>query len=128
MANYDVEECSAGENEDSYWITLGFSSEREKLDTLHVVCGKEFDPYPGFQGLYLERFDQGMSDYDLADSVVITADSVDFAFNLRGVERLELPENVSFRFLDDSSEKKAVVETMRKMTGTPNGGVIRLAT
>jgi hypothetical protein len=125
VASYDVEECSGGEDEDSYWITLGFSSERERLDTLHVVCGKELDPYPGFQGLYLERFDQGMSDYDLADSVVVSATSIDFSFNARGIERLGFPERVTFQISDDQVNKRTVVDTLGRMAVTPNGGVIR---
>jgi hypothetical protein len=122
-AEYDLAECASGEDEFSLWVTLGFSSEETELDVLHIVCGKEADPFPGFQGLYFERRDQGESEYALADRIRITEAGVELELNARGVNILELPAKLRFRAKSDDPWRQARA-VFRSMLLTPNGGGI----
>jgi hypothetical protein len=43
MEEYELEEVSSGVEESFLWVTLGFSSELEENDVLHVVCATTVD-------------------------------------------------------------------------------------
>jgi hypothetical protein len=125
MVDKELDEVASGEDEDSYWITLGFSSQEVDLDTLHIVCGKEEDLHPGFQGLYLERFDQGMSDYELTRSVTVFPDAIEISLNERGSQILKMPGLIRFRPTARlTGSWQNALQTFRKMAATPNGGDI----
>lgn len=121
----ELEEVASGSDEDSYWVTLGFRSPEEESDTLHLVCGKEEDIHPDLRGLYIERLDQGMSDYDLADAVVVSPDGVEVELNGRGQEVLKLPGILDFVATTDTrAEWEKAVQVLRFMAGSPNGKVL----
>ena len=115
-------ECTSGEDEFVYWVMLGFSTPENPLDALYVVCGKEADDEPGFQGLYFEHADQLYSGYDLASAIVVSTTSLEITLHESGVEDLQLP--VRMRFLSDEVEWTAAVRVFRLMASTPNGKVL----
>lgn len=115
-------ECSSGEDDFVYSVMLGFSTPENPLDALYVVCGKEADDEPGFQGLYFEHADQSCSGYDLASTVVVSQASLDMTLNERGVEDLQLPARI--RFLAGGVGWAAAVRAFHLMASTPNGKVI----
>jgi hypothetical protein len=84
MEQYALEEVMSGTEESCLWVTLGFRSELEKNDVLHIVCATTVDPRDRngrMADLYLERFDQAYSCYGGADLVVATPSFVEVRMN-----------------------------------------------
>ena len=71
MERHRLEEVMASPDQ-ALWVTLGFSSQLESNDVLHIVSSANAD-----EGLYLERFDQGYSAVGGAESVVVLPTAVE---------------------------------------------------
>ncbi len=107
MERYVLEEIMSGQDQGCVWVTLGFSSKREKNDVLHIVCAEvvtEQDRRNGTASLYLERLDQGEACYSPATSVLVTRTSVEVRLNKKdagvlvfkpGVLYFEVPRGLS---------------------------------
>lgn len=119
-------ECASGEDDFVYSVMLGFSTPENPLDALYVVCGKEADHEPGFEGLYYEHADQKYGGYDLATAIVVSRDSLDITLKERGAEELRLP--VRIRFLAGGVDWAAAIRTFRLMASTANGQVLSFET
>jgi hypothetical protein len=119
-----VSEVASGEDDFSYWVSLGLNNDEEPYDTLHIVCGKEADPVPGFQGLYFERSDQGCSEYDLASSIVVKESEITVSLKRRGREILGFSEAVRLLPIASIEDWRSTVHILQLMATTPNGGVI----
>jgi hypothetical protein len=92
MERYRLDEVMSGTEETYLWVTLGFSSEVEKNDVLHIVCATEVelqDREHGMADLYLERFDQVYCCYGGADLVLATPVSVEARLNEKGRQALD---------------------------------------
>ena len=87
-------EAASGEDEFSYWVSLSLENGEGSLDTLSIVCGKEAQSCPGFEGLYFERMDQGSGEYSLANRIVANGSGILFEFNRRGREILQFDKTV----------------------------------
>ena len=92
MEQYELQEVTSGIEESSLWVTLGFSSELENNDVLHVVCATSVDDEDrsdGMVDLYLERFDQAYCCYGGAEDVLVGRASIEVRLNHKGREALD---------------------------------------
>ncbi len=92
IEEYILEEVKSGETEEVLWVSLGFRSELEQLDVLHVVCAKTVDSQDrknGHVSIYLERFDQAYSCYSGASAIEHRKDCVIVDFTEHGAEKLD---------------------------------------
>lgn len=129
MVLANVEEIASGQDNFVLWVSIGFASEESSLDTLHIVCGREEDRFPGFQGLYFERLDQGSSDYDLASSVKIGASALGIEWKDKGCLELGFPPTVAFQIPNERlGDWVNAVAIFRQMAETPNGAVLTFDT
>lgn len=119
-----VEECASGRIEDAYWVSLIFSSPDTHDDVLHIECGIFHDPFPGFQGLFIERRGQDEGDYDLAQSVEVYPDHIVITLSESGTAVLHLPRTLRFDLPSGLEGIEGVLRTFRLMSETPNGSVI----
>lgn len=83
---------ASGETDCDLWVSLGFVSDDDPLDVLHVVCGLD-DPPPEdpLSGLFFEHLDQGWSGYRSAEWIVVDESVVELRFTAAGAEDLQLP-------------------------------------
>ena len=122
-----ISECASGENEDAYWVSLFFSSPDTDHDVLHIECGRIFDPYPGFQGPFIERHGQGEGDYELAHSIVVSADLVVVMFTALGIKELSFPPELRFELPVELKGARDFLRTLQLMSETPNGAFFRVS-
>lgn len=96
---YEVDEINSGVEDDCLWVSIGFSSDLESRDVLHVVCATSVDDQDvklGHDTIYLERFDQAYSGYAGVESISAGAAGIQLALTPRGMRDLELAANVAF--------------------------------
>lgn len=130
MEEYDLEEIMSGENDDCYWVTIGFSSELEEFDVLHVVCGKSIshqDRRPGMDGIYLERFDQAYGGYSLAHSIQVSNFLIQIDLNESGKDALGFDGIVTFRVPKGLKGLPDAMMVFTQMTERECGRIIKLA-
>src|SRR5262245_61080439 len=92
MERYSLQEVMSGDEESCMWVSLGFTSELEANDVLHIVCGNPVeaeDRDGAFDGLYLERFDQAYGCYGGAELVRVTPLFIEVRLNKKGSEALD---------------------------------------
>jgi hypothetical protein len=98
-ATYEVDEILSGVADDDLWVSIGFSSELEPRDVLHVVCATSVDEQDrklGHDTIYLERFDQAYSCYAGAERISAGGAGIEVVLTLQGARDLDLPTKVSF--------------------------------
>ena len=91
MERYVLEEVMSGIDKWCLWVTLGFSSKREKNDVLHLVCATTVDPTSrarGMANLFLERLDQDESCYPEDVTVVAARTGVTIRLNKKDAKAL----------------------------------------
>jgi hypothetical protein len=130
MEAYGLEEVMSGVEESCLWVTLGFSSQLEENDVLHVVCATAVDAEDrngGMADLYLERFDQAYSCYSGAESILVAPSSVEVRLNDKGCEALDfVGGGVSFTVPAGLEGYMQAVEILRRMTALECGKRIRV--
>ena len=130
METYDLKEIMSGDDEDCLWVTLGFSSDLEELDVLHIVCGKWIDPQgrkTGMDGIYLERFDQAYSGYKGADSIGVSPSIIKIGLNRKGKKALGFKGAVTFRVPKKLKGLSKALKVFAKMSGYDCGRIIEIA-
>ncbi len=68
MEKIEIKELMAGNDDETLWVSIGFSSELEELDDQDVASGMD--------GIYLERFDQAYSCYKGASQILVEHNSI----------------------------------------------------
>jgi hypothetical protein len=130
MATFDLVEISAGVHEETLWVSVGFSSDLEDQDVLHVVCALEVDDQDrrlGHDAIYLERFDQANSCYAGAEEIAIGAEGIELKLNAHGCESLSLPQSVMFVVSSTLKGWGNAQAIFRRMRDLECGRVIRAA-
>jgi hypothetical protein len=116
MENYEIKELMAGNDDETLWVTIGFSSELEEFDVLHIVCAEEIDEQDiasNMDGIYLERFDQAYSCYKCASQISVNHNSILIQFNKIGMEALDFSNKIKFiipKSLENINDVKHVFE------------------
>ena len=92
MSRFALEEVSSGSNE-GLWVTLGFVSDLERNDVLHIIGGdadavREHDD----KRLYLERFDQSYSCEHGGESVLVRPKTIEVRLSEEAREELHFDE------------------------------------
>ena len=126
---YDLSEIKSGETDDCLWVSLGFSSEIEDLDVLHVVCAHEIDGQDqscGMDGIYLERFDQGYSCYKGASKILVTETGFTVSFNDAGRRDLRFAPRLKLDVTLDLVGYSEAIDVFRRMSEKPHGSVIEV--
>ena len=129
MEQYELEEVKSGVEESCLWVTLGFSSELENSDVLHVVCATIVDDQDRSRGmvdLYLERFDQAYCCYGGADVVLVGRASVEVRLNQKGSEALDFDGGVVFQVPTGLDQYQEAVTIFRKMSALECGKRVRV--
>ncbi|MDQ0072707.1 hypothetical protein J2W34_004512 [Variovorax boronicumulans] len=80
------------------WLTLGFASQGEPLDVLHIVCGKTPTGILEEDALYLERTSQDLACSGEVLALAVRSESLVLTLTPEGAGALELPEHVRFTF------------------------------
>ena len=128
MKTYRIEEAHSGEEEGEYlWVTLGFASEQNPLDVLHIVCACEIEPQDrdgGMDAIYLERDDQSRGGYAGAERIAVGERSVDVVFNADGLGDLEFGDSVSLQWPEQLAGKAEALRILERMRGYECGRVI----
>ena len=130
MELYDLKEIMSGEDEHCLWVTLGFSSDLEGLDVLHIVCGKSVEDQDlenGTDGIYLERFDQAYSGYKGADSIRVSPSEITVELNSEGQKELDFKGAVSFRVTEGLKGSGDAYLILAKMLRYAYGQIVELA-
>jgi hypothetical protein len=118
VLEYPLEEITVEDNDDFVSLSLGFVSQDNPLDTLHVVCGKMFTgatPTPIEERLYLERTDQSQSIEGGVVSIRCSERSIDFEIDTEAQAALGLPATFSLRFDCADIERERAMATLKKM-------------
>jgi hypothetical protein len=89
MPRFALEEVSSGADDGGLWVSLGFVSDLEANDVLHIVGGdadaaRDQDD----KRLYLERFDQSYSCEHGGDSVLVRRVSIEIQLSEEAREEL----------------------------------------
>lgn len=130
MERYALEEVMSGTEESCLWVTLGFTSELEDNDVVHIFCATTVDAQDrdeGMADLYLERFDQSYSCYGGADLVVAAPSSVEVRLNEKGSEALDFEGGgVSFQVSAELKGYQDALEILRRMSALECGKRIRV--
>jgi len=93
MPRFPLEEVSSGSGDGGLWVTLGFISDLEHNDVLHIVGGdadaaRDHDD----KRLYLERFDQSYSCQHGGESVLVRRASIEVQLSEEAREELEFDD------------------------------------
>lgn len=94
----DVVEVHSGEGDGLQWLSLGFVSEHDPLDVLHIACGQQATGDAACDALYLERTDQDLACSGEVRALRIGAMAIELALSPAGAQALALPEYVRFTF------------------------------
>lgn len=124
MERYRLEEVMSGTEESCLWVTLGFSSETEPNDVLHIVCATEVelqDRELGMADLYLERFDQAYCCYGGAESLLATAVSLEARLNEKGSQALAFDGGVTFDVPPALAGYEDALQILREMSSLECG-------
>lgn len=128
MKTYRIEETHSGEEADAYlWVTLGFASEHNALDTLHIVCACEVEPQDragGMAAIYLERDDQSRGGYGGAERIVIGEGSIEVVLNAAGLGQLEFDDSLSLQWPPALVGKAEALEILGRMRQYECGRVV----
>lgn len=131
MADYlpiKLEEAMAGEEDLSLWVTLGFTSEVEPNDVLHIVVAKDADEqsrHLGHDTVYLERYDQRLSCYAGASEIRFSERTVELDLTEDGKEQLEFSTPIRFMACYRVAGFRDAVQILRRMASLPGGRMIR---
>ena len=117
MMTFPIEEIMSGEEDDVFWVSIGFSSELEANDVLHIVCAKSSDQATrdnDVESVYLERFDQAYSCYGGTSEISASSDAISVTLTAHGQQALDLPDCLCFinRDTPGYSEALATLQTM----------------
>jgi len=126
MVTFPIVEIMSGEEDAIFWVTLGFSSELETNDVLHIVCAKSPDlatRESGMESIYLERFDQAYSCYGGVTGIATSSDAITVTLNAHGQQALNLPRCVRF-INQETFGYSAAVSTLQTMSKFPWGKAI----
>lgn len=131
MKTYRIEEAQSGEEEDEYlWVTLGFASEENPLDVLHIVCSCEIEPQDrdgGMDAIYLERDDQSRGGYGGVERIAVGERSIDVVFNGAGLRDLEFGDSLSLQWPAQLAGKAEALRILARMREYECGRVIESA-
>lgn len=131
MKSYRIEEAQSGEEEGEYlWVTLGFASEENPLDVLHIVCSCEIEPQDrdgGMDAIYLERDDQSRGGYGGAERIVAGEQTVEVVFNATGLRDLEFGDSLSLQWPTQLAGKAEALRILARMREYECGRVIESA-
>ena len=130
MEKIEIKELMAGNDDETLWVSIGFSSELEELDVLHLVCAEELDDQDvasGMDGIYLERFDQAYSCYKGASQILVEHNSILIQLNKLGMESLDFPNEVMFMIPNSIEKIKDAKNVLRKMASLQWGNIIKFA-
>jgi hypothetical protein len=128
--SFDVVEISSGVHDETLWVSVGFSSELERLDVLHFVCATEVDSEDrklGQNEMYLERFDQAYSCYAGADEIRVMTSKLQLKLNARGCKSLAFPQEVQFVVASKLSGWADAQRIFKRMESLECGRVLRAA-
>ncbi len=129
MESYDLKEIMSGDDENSLWVSLGFSSEMAELDVVYIVCGKsinEQDCNTDMDGIYLERYDQAYSGYKGADTIQVSDFLIQVDLNSKGQKDLDFQGTVSFRIPTELKGLSNAVDIFKKMSQYECGQIIKV--
>src|SRR5688572_9504081 len=130
MEEYRLEEVASGVEAGSLWVSLGFSSQLEENDVLHLVCATTVDAGDRngeTADLYLERFDQAYSCSGGAELVLIAPSSVHVRLNEKGCEALDfVGGGVSFSVPAGLKGYEEAIEIFRRMAALECGKRVRV--
>ena len=127
MRTYPIEEVHSGEDDGSLWVSLGFASQDNPLDVLHIVCTLQPDAQDralGMAALYLERDDQSRGGYAGADRILAGADAVTVELNAAGRERLEFDAPLRLTWAATLPGREAALSILARMGGDECGRVV----
>lgn len=128
MKTYRIEEAQSGEEDGEYlWVTLGFASEENSLDVLHIVCSCEIeaqDRAGGMDAIYLERDDQSRGGYGGAERIAVGERSVEVVFNAAGLRDLEFSEGLILHWPAELAGKAEALRILARMREYECGRVI----
>lgn len=128
MKTYQIEEAHSGEEEGEYlWVTLGFVSEDNDLDVLHIVCACEVDQQDrdgAMDAIYLERDDQSRGGYDGAERILAGERSIEVRLNAAGLEQLEFGDSLSLQWPGALAGKAEALEILGRMREYECGRVV----
>ncbi|MFK5924811.1 MAG: Imm10 family immunity protein [Verrucomicrobiota bacterium] len=125
----ELKELMSGSDEDCLWVTLGFASELESCDVLHIVCDKKTDDQDrsyGMEGIYLERSDQSLGGYRGADKIEIKESEVLLELNDEGQKQLGFNGAVLFFYGKETEGAEGALRVFSEMPKYECGGVIKM--
>lgn len=129
IGRYEVEEIMSGTGEECLWVTVGFASDLEDLDVLHIVCATECNCQHSDVGqnrIYLERFDRAYSCYGGAECIEIQKSKIRFELNAHGVEELDFRSTVEFDVPPNLADRKEAWEVLERTWKLECGRELRL--
>lgn len=118
MQEFEIQEIMQGEEVDVFWVSVGFESDQNVDDVLHIVCAKAIDEQDielGHDTIYLERHDQSFSCYGGADFIDIASNKITVQFNAIGSESIGLTGKVIFSSKNSLTEAVNILEEMSKL-------------
>ncbi|HEY0682377.1 MAG TPA: Imm10 family immunity protein [Steroidobacter sp.] len=127
VETYKIEEISAGVDEGCLWVSIGFSSELEKLDVLHVVCALDpgdQDLGEGHDAVYLERFDQAYSCNDGAEKILVRPATIEVTLNAKGRQDLGFSGDICFEAPDSLEGWANALGILERMSAQACGRVV----
>ncbi|SFK40022.1 Imm10 family immunity protein [Lysobacter sp. cf310] len=129
MKTYPIEEVHSGED-DCLWVSLGFASEHEPLDVLHIVCAYEVEPQDrehGMDAICLERDDQSRGGYGGAERILVGERAVEVRLNDAGRAHLELEDGLCLLWPAELAGKTEALRILGRMRERESGRVVELA-
>src|SRR4051812_41314498 len=130
LVKFELEEISSGENDNSLWIMLGFTSTFQKLDTLYIACPATVTPTDictNTHRFYYERFHQLFSCYEAADRITVTAATIELAFTPGGAKSLNFDGPVTFHCPPRLKGLSQARKMLQRMAKPPNSPITRNA-
>lgn len=122
-----LEEIKSGDDNGCLWISLGYVSEDNPYDVLHIVVAKEVDEQDrrlSHNVVYLEGDDQDKSCYGGAAYITVTQDAVALSLNTQGLNSLGFSRSPTFVGLESTSGGAAAKKVFEEMAGYECGRVI----
>ncbi|KRD77565.1 Imm10 family immunity protein [Lysobacter sp. Root983] len=129
MKTYPIEEVHSGED-DCLWVSLGFVSESDPLDVLHIVCAYEVEPQDrehGMDAIYLERDDQSRGGYGGAQRILVDERAVEVRLNETGRALLEFEDSLCLLWPAELAGKAEALRILERMRECESGRAIELA-
>lgn len=94
MLRFVLEDVSSG-SDAGLWVSLGFSSDFERNDVLHIVSGDaDVLAEDDDKRLYVERFDQAYSCQHGGERVLVRAKSIEVALSDEATRELDFTDGV----------------------------------